>query len=69
MCTMLPLNSKQLIRHIRKHGGVELKGRGKGGHRMFELNGVRQAVPYHGSKSLSPGTILSICKAFGIPKS
>lgn len=69
MCTNLFLNSKQLIRHIKNHGAVELRGRGKGAHRMFELNGRRQAVPTHGGgKELGPGLVHIICKNFGIPR-
>jgi predicted RNA binding protein YcfA (HicA-like mRNA interferase family) len=49
------------VRVFLKAGGVELKGRGKGSHRVQMPNGETLTIPYHVKPGLLKPGLLSAC--------
>lgn len=54
----------ELIRTLKKHGGVKV--REKGSKQLWDVNGNRVWVHFHGSKEVSTGTYRETLKQAGI---
>lgn len=52
----------ELHRMIRRNGWRLLVGEGKGSHYIYEKNGLRYPVPFHGSKEIGEGLRKKIVK-------
>ena len=52
----------EILRYLQKAGFRELKGRGKGSHRVFELKGCSETVTVPHGKDISIGAYKSIMK-------
>lgn len=62
----MPMSSKEMIKHLRKNGFVEISG-GKGSHRRFKnfQTGKATEVPFH-ARDLKKGTEQKILKEAGL---
>jgi predicted RNA binding protein YcfA (HicA-like mRNA interferase family) len=59
------MNSRELLRKLRRLGATIDPHRGKGGHVEVELRGRRSIVPT-GSKPIRRGTLFSILRDLGL---
>ncbi len=59
------MNSRELLRKLRRLGATIDPDRGKGGHVRVELAGRRSIVPT-GSKEIRRGTLFSILRDLGV---
>ena len=58
------MKSSEFHRLIQINGWVEIRQAGI--HRIYEKNGKRVAVPYHGSKEMKMGLVMKIKKEMGL---
>ena len=58
------MKSSELHRKIRKNGWKYVKA--EGSHYIYEKNGKRFPVPYHGSKEIGEGLRRKIVKEMGL---
>jgi mRNA interferase HicA len=59
------VNSRELLRRLRRLGATVDPSRGKGGHVMVSLNGRNSAVPT-GSGEIPTGTFHAILRKLGL---
>ncbi|MCD8173770.1 MAG: type II toxin-antitoxin system HicA family toxin [Alistipes sp.] len=58
------MKSSELHRLIKKHGWKEL--RQSGSHVIYEKNGVKVSVPYHGTKEVGTGIANRFIREMGL---
>ena len=57
-----PAKTQQFLRLLKSAGTQVTKGRGKGGHVLFSLNGMATTVAQHGDTDYDPVFLDDICK-------
>lgn len=60
------MKTTELHRIILQNGWIELKGRGKGAHRVYAKDGKLYTVPYHGATEIKNYFAKRILKEMGI---
>lgn len=59
------MKSKEFHRYIQKNGWKVIRIKGTS-HYIYEKNGIRVPVPYHGAKEMPEGLRKSIIKQMGL---
>lgn len=62
----MPMTSKEMVKHLQKHGFILVKG-GKGSHRKLQhpVSRITITIPYH-NKDLGKGLEQAILKQAGL---
>lgn len=58
------MKSTELHRLVKKHGWIYLHA--EGSHYIYEKNGKKYPVPYHGAKEIGKGLLAKIKKDMGL---